>query len=92
MLFIQFKGHWSWGGSELGGLMAGFSRLCWSLQLFPVGGWAALAGVLILGARKIKYGKDGQVRPMPGSNLALGNTGTFILWMGWFGFNGGFSN
>jgi Amt family ammonium transporter len=54
-----------------------------------VGGWAALAGAIILGPRLGKYGKDGKVTPMPGSNLALATLGTFILWLGWFGFNGG---
>jgi Amt family ammonium transporter len=54
-----------------------------------VGGWAALTGALIVGARKGKYGKDGRVNPMPGSNIPLATLGTFILWMGWFGFNGG---
>ena len=88
-VIYPIQGHWSWGGSELGGLMAGFSDFAGSTIVHSVGGWAALAGVLILGARKGKYGKDGQVRPMPGSNLALATLGTFILWMGWFGFNGG---
>ena len=83
------QGHWTWGGSELGGLLAGFSDFAGSTIVHSVGGWAALAGVLILGARKGKYGKDGKVRPMPGSNLTLATLGTFILWMGWFGFNGG---
>ena len=54
-----------------------------------VGGWAALAGALILGARHGKYGADGRVTPMPGANLPLATLGTFILWLGWFGFNGG---
>jgi Amt family ammonium transporter len=88
-VIYPIQGHWSWGGSELGGLMAGFSDFAGSTIVHSVGGWAALAGVLILGARKGKYGKDGQVRPIPGSNLTLATLGTFILWMGWFGFNGG---
>jgi Amt family ammonium transporter len=83
------QGHWSWGGSELGGLIAGFSDFAGSTVVHSVGGWAALAGVLILGARKGKYTKDGKVRPIPGSNMPLATLGTFILWMGWFGFNGG---
>ena len=83
------QGHWTWGGTELGGLIAGFSDFAGSTIVHSVGGWAALAGVLILGARKGKYGKNGQVRPIPGSNLTLATLGTFILWMGWFGFNGG---
>ena len=88
-VIYPIQGHWSWGGSELGGLLAGFSDFAGSTIVHSVGGWAALAGVLILGARKGKYGKDGQVRPIPGSNLTLATLGTFILWMGWFGFNGG---
>jgi Amt family ammonium transporter len=54
-----------------------------------VGGWAALTGALIIGARRGKYGSDGSVRPMPGANLPLATLGTFVLWLGWFGFNGG---
>ena len=88
-VIYPIQGHWSWGGSELGGVISGFSDFAGSTVVHSVGGWAALAGVLILGARKGKYGKDGQVRPIPGSNLTLATLGTFILWMGWFGFNGG---
>lgn len=88
-LIYPIQGHWTWGGSELGGIIAGFSDFAGSTIVHSVGGWAALAGVLILGARKGKYGKNGQVRPIPGSNLPLATLGTFILWMGWFGFNGG---
>jgi Amt family ammonium transporter len=83
------QGHWSWGGSALGGFMDGFSDFAGSTIVHSVGGWAALAGVLLLGARKGKYTKDGKVRPILGSNLPLATLGTFILWMGWFGFNGG---
>ncbi|NVJ52500.1 MAG: ammonium transporter [Campylobacteraceae bacterium] len=88
-VIYPIQGHWTWGGTELGGLIAGFSDFAGSTIVHSVGGWAALAGVLILGARKGKYGKDGKVRPIPGSNLTLATLGTFILWMGWFGFNGG---
>ncbi len=88
-IIYPLQGHWTWGGSELGGVIAGFSDFAGSTIVHSVGGWAALAGVLILGARKGKYGKDGSVRPIPGSNLTLATLGTFILWMGWFGFNGG---
>jgi Amt family ammonium transporter len=88
-IIYPIQGHWTWGGSELGGILAGFSDFAGSTIVHSVGGWAALAGVLILGARKGKYGKDGKVRPIPGSNLTLATLGTFILWMGWFGFNGG---
>jgi len=88
-VIYPIQGHWTWGGTELGGIIAGFSDFAGSTIVHSVGGWAALAGVLILGARKGKYGKDGQVKPIPGSNLTLATLGTFILWMGWFGFNGG---
>ncbi|MGM0624153.1 MAG: ammonium transporter [Campylobacterota bacterium] len=83
------QGHWTWGGSELGGVISGFSDFAGSTIVHSVGGWAALAAVLLLGARRGKYGKDGSVRPIPGSNMPLATLGTFILWMGWFGFNGG---
>jgi Amt family ammonium transporter len=88
-VIYPIQGHWSWGGSELGGFMAGFSDFAGSTIVHSVGGWAALAGVLLLGARKGKYGKDGKVKPIPGSNMPLATLGTFILWLGWFGFNGG---
>jgi Amt family ammonium transporter len=88
-IIYPIQGHWTWGGSELGGLLSGFSDFAGSTIVHSVGGWAALAGVLILGARKGKYAKNGAVRPIPGSNLTLATLGTFILWMGWFGFNGG---
>ncbi|MBN2782259.1 MAG: ammonium transporter [Campylobacterales bacterium] len=83
------QGHWTWGGTALGGLIDGFSDFAGSTIVHSVGGWAALAGVIILGARKGKYTKDGKVRPIPGSNMPLATLGTLILWMGWFGFNGG---
>jgi len=88
-LIYPIQGHWTWGGSELGGLLAGFSDFAGSTIVHSVGGWAALAGVLLLGARRGKYTKDGKVKPIQGSSLPLATLGTFILWMGWFGFNGG---
>ena len=88
-VIYPIQGHWTWGGSELGGILAGFSDFAGSTIVHSVGGWAALAGVLVLGPRLGKYGKNGNVRPIPGSNLTLATLGTFILWMGWFGFNGG---
>lgn len=88
-LIYPIQGHWTWGGSELGGLLSGFSDFAGSTIVHSVGGWAALAGVIVLGPRIGKYGKNGNVRPIPGSNLSLATLGTFILWMGWFGFNGG---
>jgi Amt family ammonium transporter len=67
----------------------GFSDYAGSTIVHSVGGWAALTGAIILGARKGKYGKNGRVNPMPGSNIPMATLGTFILWMGWYGFNGG---
>jgi len=81
------EGYWTWGGGFLS--EAGFSDFAGSGIVHMAGASAALAGVLLLGARKGKYGKDGQVYPIPGSNMPLATLGTFILWMGWFGFNGG---
>ena len=80
------SGSWQWGGGWLSEM--GFSDFAGSTVVHSVGGWAALAGVIVLGPRLGKY-KDGKVNPMPGSNLALATLGTFILWLGWFGFNGG---
>jgi len=81
------SGSWQWGGGWLSEM--GFSDFAGSTVVHSVGGWAALAGAIVLGPRLGKYGKDGKVTPMPGSNLALATLGTFILWLGWFGFNGG---
>jgi len=81
------SGSWQWGGGWLA--EAGFSDFAGSTVVHSVGGWAALAGAIVLGPRLGKYGKDGKVNPIPGSNLALATLGTFILWLGWFGFNGG---
>ncbi|MFT7683452.1 MAG: Amt family ammonium transporter [Moritella dasanensis] len=81
------EGYWTWGGGFLS--EAGFSDFAGSGIVHMAGASAALAGVLLLGARKGKYGKNGEVHPIPGSNMPLATLGTFILWMGWFGFNGG---
>ena len=92
-VIYPMEGSWTWNGADVFGMYnlgdLGFSDFAGSTIVHSVGGWAALAGVLILGARKGKYGKNGNVRPIPGSNLTLATLGTFILWMGWFGFNGG---
>jgi len=85
-LIYPLQASWKWGGGFLDGL--GFLDFAGSTVVHSVGGWAALAGVLVLGARKGKY-VDGRVVPMPGANLPLATLGTFILWLGWFGFNGG---
>ena len=84
-IIYPMQGSWTWGGGWLSEM--GFSDFAGSTIVHSVGGWAALAAVLLLGARKGKY-VDGRVRAMPGSNLPLATLGTFILWMGWFGFNG----
>jgi Amt family ammonium transporter len=81
------QGSWTWGGGWLTEM--GFSDFAGSTIVHSVGGWAALVGAIILGPRKGKYGADGSVHPMPGANLPLATLGTFILWLGWFGFNGG---
>ncbi|MFA8385006.1 MAG: ammonium transporter [Pelagibaca sp.] len=85
-VMYPISGSWQWGGGWLSEM--GFSDFAGSTVVHSVGGWAALAGVIILGPRIGKY-KDGRVNPIPGSNLALATLGTFILWLGWFGFNGG---
>lgn len=81
------QGYWKWGGGFLDEL--GFLDFAGSGVVHMTGAAAALAGVLLLGARKGKYGADGSVHAIPGSNLPLATLGTFILWLGWFGFNGG---
>ncbi|MAO40926.1 MAG: ammonium transporter [Pseudohongiella sp.] len=87
------EGSWTWGGNAVFGMFTlgdlGFSDFAGSGIVHMAGAAAALAGVLILGARKGKYAADGSVRAIPGANLPLATLGTFILWMGWFGFNGG---
>ncbi|MBU2992551.1 ammonium transporter [Octadecabacter sp. 1_MG-2023] len=85
-IMYPISGSWQWGGGFLSEL--GFSDFAGSTVVHSVGGWAALAGAIVLGPRIGKY-KDGKTVPMPGSNLALATLGTFILWLGWFGFNGG---
>ncbi|MCK4493204.1 MAG: ammonium transporter [Methylococcales bacterium] len=81
------QGYWKWGGGFLDGL--GFYDFAGSGVVHLCGATAALAGILLLGSRKGKYDKDGNITPIPGCNLPLATLGTFILWMGWFGFNGG---
>ncbi len=80
------SGSWQWGAGFL--KEAGFNDFAGSTIVHSVGGWAALCGAIILGARKGKYAKDGRVMPMLASNIPLATLGTFILWLGWFGFNG----
>ena len=85
-VIYPLQASWKWGGGFLDAM--GFLDFAGSTVVHSVGGWAALAGALILGPRLGKY-KDGRVIPMPGANLPLATLGTFILWLGWFGFNGG---
>ncbi|MEW7009657.1 ammonium transporter [Lentilitoribacter sp. EG35] len=84
-ILYPITGAWTWGAGWLSG--AGFSDFAGSTIVHSVGGWAALTGAIILGARKGKY-VDGRTVPMPGSSIPLATLGTFILWLGWFGFNG----
>jgi Amt family ammonium transporter len=90
-VFVAFvytiAGSWKWGGGWLDGL--GFYDFAGSTLVHSVGGWGALVGALLLGPRLGKYGKDGKVHPIPGSNLPMATIGVFLLWLGWFGFNGG---
>ncbi|MEL0270916.1 MAG: ammonium transporter, partial [Gammaproteobacteria bacterium] len=92
-VIYPLEGSWTWGGSDVFGLFNlgdyGFSDFAGSGIVHMAGAAAALAGVLVLGARKGKYNKDGSSNAIPGANLPLATLGTFILWMGWFGFNGG---
>ena len=80
-------GAWTWGGGWLADL--GFQDFAGSTIVHSTGGWAALAGLLVVGPRLGKFRRDGSVRPTPPSNVLVVTLGVFILWMGWFGFNGG---
>ena len=86
-IIYPIQGSWTWGGGWLSEM--GFSDFAGSTIVHSVGGWAALVGAIILGPRRGKYGANGQVQPIPGANLPLATLGTFVLWFGWFGFNGG---
>ena len=86
-VIYPIPGMWTWGGGFLS--EAGYSDYAGSGIVHMAGAAAALAGVLLLGARKGKYGAHGQINAIPGANMPLATLGTFILWMGWFGFNGG---
>ena len=90
-VFVAFSypvtGFWKWGGGWLE--TAGFYDFAGSTLVHAVGGWAALASVILLGPRRGKYGRDGKIRPIPGHNMPLATMGVFLLWFGWFGFNGG---
>jgi len=92
-VIYPMEGSWTWGGKDVFGMYSlgdlGFSDFAGSGIVHMAGAAAALAGVLLLGPRKGKYTSDGKVNAIPGANLPLATLGTFILWMGWFGFNGG---
>ena len=92
-VIYPLEGSWTWNGSDVFGLYnlgdLGFSDFAGSGIVHMAGAAAALSGVILLGSRKGKYGSDGQINALPGANLPLATLGTFILWMGWFGFNGG---
>jgi ammonium transporter, Amt family len=87
------EGSWTWGGQSVFGMYSlgdlGFLDFAGSGIVHLAGAAAALAGVILLGARKGKYGENGEIRAIPGANLPLATLGTFVLWLGWFGFNGG---
>jgi Amt family ammonium transporter len=85
-ILYPISGSWQWGGGWLSEM--GFSDFAGSTIVHSVGGWAALVGALILGARNGKFGKDGTTNVMPGSSIPMATLGVWILWLGWFGFNG----
>jgi Amt family ammonium transporter len=85
-LIYPIQASWKWGGGFLDQM--GFLDFAGSTVVHSVGGWAALAGAIVIGARKGKYNADGSVNALPGSNMALATLGMFILWFGWYGFNG----
>jgi Amt family ammonium transporter len=86
-IIYPIGGHWAWGGGWLGSM--GFVDFAGSTVVHSVGGWAALAGVIVLGPRLGKYMPNGDARPIPGHNMGMATLGTLILWLGWFGFNPG---
>ena len=86
-LVYTIAGSWKWGGGWLDGM--GFYDFAGSTLVHSVGGWGALVGILFLGPRLGKYAKDGSMTPIPGSSMPSATIGVFLLWLGWFGFNGG---
>jgi Amt family ammonium transporter len=91
-LIYPIAGSWQWGGgflSTLGGEEGGFYDFAGSTLVHSVGGWGALIAIYLLGARIGKFDKDGKANAIPGHNIPLATAGVLILWLGWFGFNGG---
>ena len=87
-IIYPITGMWDWGGGFLEGMEPPFYDFAGSTLVHSVGGWAALSGIMLLGARRGKY-VDGKIRPIPGHNMPLATIGVFLLWFGWYGFNGG---
>ena len=88
-LIYPIGGHWAWGGGWLSKLTVPFADFAGSTVVHSIGGWAALAGVVVLGPRIGKFAADGSARPIPGHNMTSATLGALILWLGWFGFNPG---
>ena len=86
-IMYPITGHWIWGGGWLGNMK--FFDFAGSTVVHSVGGWAALAGVILLGSRTGKYGVDGTIKPIMGHNMSMATLGGLVLWFGWFGFNPG---
>jgi len=94
VIIYPVSGHWAWGSALIGGdggwlEQIGFMDFAGSSVVHSVGGWVALAGIILLGARKERFNDDGEPQKIPGHNLLLATLGVFILWFGWFGFNAG---
>lgn len=88
-LIYPIGGHWAWGGGWLATLTVPFADFAGSTVVHSIGGWAALAGVIVLGPRLGKYAADGTAKAIPGHNMTSATLGALILWLGWFGFNPG---
>jgi len=89
-IIYPIAGHWIWGGGWLSSFLGvGFKDFAGSTVVHSIGGWSALVGAWLLGPRLGKYGKKGEISPIPGHNLSLATLGALILWLGWFGFNPG---
>jgi Amt family ammonium transporter len=89
VVIYPISGHWIWGGGWLSSLSTPFHDFAGSTVVHSVGAWVGLAGAIVIGPRLGKYKSDGKPNVIPGHNLTIGALGVFILWFGWFGFNGG---